>query len=136
MPVSSPSGSRYFVVFKDEFTGYRVVHTMRHKSDVLDFWKQYVAMAERQTGLKIKTIRSDNGLEYNNQRMKGFNQDRGIRHEFSAPYTPESNGRAEREIRTLVECARTMLIDSGLPEKLWSEAILCGIHSQPNSEQR
>jgi len=128
MPVSSPSGSRYFVVFKDEYTGYRVVHTMRHKSEVPDFWKQYVAMAERQTGLKIKTIRSDNGLEYNNQQMKGFNQERDIRHEFSAPYTPQSNGRAEREIRTLVECARTMLIDSGLPEELWSEAIHCAAY--------
>lgn len=37
---------------------------MRHKSKVPE---QYVAMAERQTSLKIKCIRSDNDLEYNNQ---------------------------------------------------------------------
>lgn len=37
MPIPSPSGSRYFVVFKDEFTGYRMVYTMQHKSDVQTF---------------------------------------------------------------------------------------------------
>lgn len=49
MPTSSPSGSRYFVVFKDECTGYRTVYTMRHKLDILDLWKRFVAMAERKT---------------------------------------------------------------------------------------
>jgi hypothetical protein len=95
MPIPSPSVSRYFVVFKDEYTGYRVVYTMRHKSDVPDLWKIFVAMVERETGHKVKAIRSDNGLEYDNQYMRTFNQECSIKHEFSAPYTPESNGRAE-----------------------------------------
>lgn len=38
-------------------------------------------------------------------------------------YTPEQNGRAERENRTLVEAARTMILAKGLPKKLWAEAI-------------
>lgn len=52
-------------------------------------------MAEREIGFNIKTFRSDNGLEYNNYIMREINQERGIRHKFSVPYTPESNGRAE-----------------------------------------
>lgn len=63
MPIASSSGLRYFVVFKDKFTSYCVVYTMRYKSDVPDLGKRYVALAERETDLKVKAIRSDNGLD-------------------------------------------------------------------------
>ncbi|KYN50104.1 Copia protein [Cyphomyrmex costatus] len=71
--------------------------------------------------------------------MKEFNDSKGIRHEKSPPYTPEANGRAEREVRTLVECARTMLIDSGLDEEMWAEAIVCAaylLNRTTNKHQR
>ena len=47
----------------------------------------------------------------------------GIRHETSAPYTPEQNGVAERTNRTLLDCVRCMIISSGLPPTLWAEAV-------------
>ncbi len=47
----------------------------------------------------------------------------GIVHRTSMPYCPEQNGSAERENRTLVECARTMIHAKDLPTKLWAEAV-------------
>jgi hypothetical protein len=47
----------------------------------------------------------------------------GIRHETSAPHTPEQNGVAERTNRTLLNSVRCMLISSGLPPTLWAEAV-------------
>jgi hypothetical protein len=49
----------------------------------------------------------------------------GIIHEKSAPYTPQQNGVAERENRTVVEMARSMMYasKSKLPPSLWAEAI-------------
>ena len=38
------------------------------------------------------------------------------------PYSPEQNGSAERENRTLLEAARSMLAAKELPKKLWAEA--------------
>lgn len=38
-------------------------------------------------------------------------------------YTPEQNGRAERENRTLIEMAKTLLHAKGLSKRLWAEAI-------------
>ena len=55
--------------------------------------------------------------------MEEYCDERGILHEFSAPYTPQQNGVAERKNRTLIETARTMLADSKLPINFWAEAV-------------
>ena len=47
----------------------------------------------------------------------------GIKHQRSVVYTPQQNGKAERENRTLVEAARTMICSKNLPKKLWAEAV-------------
>ena len=47
----------------------------------------------------------------------------GIRHETSAPYTPEKNDVAERTNRTLLDSVRCMIISSGLQPTLWAKAV-------------
>lgn len=47
----------------------------------------------------------------------------GIRHQRTVPYTPEQNGAAEREMRTIVESARTMLYARQMDLKFWAEAV-------------
>ncbi|GJX53528.1 retrotransposon protein, putative, ty1-copia subclass [Tanacetum coccineum] len=48
----------------------------------------------------------------------------GIRHEFTAPYSPQQNGIAERKNRTLKEMVTAMLISSDMSQDMWGEAIL------------
>nr|GEW46240.1 hypothetical protein [Tanacetum cinerariifolium] len=43
--------------------------------------------------------------------------------EFSNARTPQQNGVAERRNRTLIEAARTMLVDAKLPVTFWAEAV-------------
>ncbi|GJT49092.1 ribonuclease H-like domain-containing protein [Tanacetum coccineum] len=47
----------------------------------------------------------------------------GIKREFSVARTPQQNGVAERTNRTLIEAARTTLVDSKLPTTFWDEAV-------------
>lgn len=81
------------------------------------------ALIESETGKRCKSLRSDCGSEFVNQRVQTL---LNIEHALlvtSSPRTPQQNGKAERSNRTLKECARTMLIASELPTNLWSEAM-------------
>ncbi|KAI3807340.1 hypothetical protein L1987_23266 [Smallanthus sonchifolius] len=76
----------------------------------------------------VRRIRSDNGSEFKNGNIGFFCLQKGIHHEFSAPYVPQQNGVAERKNRTLIEAARTMLADSKLPVTFWAEAVNTACH--------
>nr|GFB35861.1 putative ribonuclease H-like domain-containing protein [Tanacetum cinerariifolium] len=47
----------------------------------------------------------------------------GIQHQTSVARTPEQNGVVERQNRTLVEAARTMLSAAKVPLFFWAKAI-------------
>jgi hypothetical protein len=78
--------------------------------------------------LRIKKIRSDNGMEFKNSQIKGFFE-QGIKHEFSFPYTPQQNGIMDRKNRTLLDMARTMLDEYKTPDRFWAEAINTACYS-------
>ena len=63
----------------------------------------------------VRNVRSDNGLEFKNQAFDEFLTDKGVSHNFSAPYTPQQNGIIERRNRSLCEAARTMILLASLP---------------------
>ncbi|GKE04080.1 ribonuclease H-like domain-containing protein [Tanacetum coccineum] len=49
--------------------------------------------------------------------------DHKVKIEFSVAKTPQQNGVVEKKNRTLIEAARTMLVDSKLPTTFWVEAV-------------
>nr|GEY27502.1 retrovirus-related Pol polyprotein from transposon TNT 1-94 [Tanacetum cinerariifolium] len=57
----------------------------------------------------------------------------GIEHQTSTTQTPEQNDVVERQNRTLVEAARTMLSASKLPLFFWAEAIATACYTQNRS---
>jgi transposase InsO family protein len=79
--------------------------------------------------LRIKKIRSDNGMKFKNSQIEGFLEEEGIKHEFSSPYTPQQNGVVERKNRTLLDMARTMLDEYKTPDWFLAEAINTACYS-------
>ncbi|KAL0842477.1 hypothetical protein ABMA28_014571 [Loxostege sticticalis] len=123
MEEQSVGGSKYFLLLKDDYSNYRVVYFVKRKDEVKGCIKDFLNKSENITGNKVQILRSDNGLEFVNREMKEMLRKRGITHQTTVAYTPEQNGKAERENRTLVEAARTMLCARKLPKKLWAEAV-------------
>lgn len=119
----SLGGAKYYLVFKDDFSHFRTVYFMKTKDEAPDKLKLFVKMAENQLRRKMKCLRSDNGTEIKNVRTDEFLKDLGILHTFTNPHTPQQNGRIEREMRTIVESARSALKATNLNVRLWAEAI-------------
>lgn len=124
-PMSVPSlgGARYFITFIDDKSRYVEVVMLKKRSDVIAAFKAYKRRTEKETGCQIMKIRSDNAKEYISKEFNDFLEDKGIRRQLSVEYCPQQNGVAERANRTLVEMARCMLLQSGVPHSLWAEAI-------------
>ncbi|GJW39661.1 putative RNA-directed DNA polymerase [Tanacetum coccineum] len=85
------------------------------------------ALVERQTGKKLKCIRTDNGGEYIVP-FYAYCREHGIQHQKTPPKTPQLNSLAERMNRTLVERVRCLLSHAGLPASFWGEALNTAIH--------
>lgn len=123
MQTRSLGGAEYFVTFKDDATAFRHVYFLKHKADVLYRFIEFERMLSNKFGRSIKTLRADNGCEYCNKKMREYLASRGIKMENTAPYTPAQNGRSERDNRTIVKSARTLLQAKNLPTNLWAEAV-------------
>jgi len=99
------------------------VRFLHNKSGAIQAFKKFKALVERQTGRKIKSLQSDNGREFCNDDFDKFLREKGITRRLTTPYTPQSNGIAERKNRTLMEMARCMMMQSKLPVSFWAEAV-------------
>jgi len=56
-----------------------------------------------------------------------------IKHETTVPYSPQQNGIAECLNRTLVERARSMLMESHVSVDLWAEAVATVVYLRNHS---
>lgn len=124
----SIGSSRYFLLFVDDFSRMAFVYFLKAKSEVYKYFKEFKAFVERQTGRKLKVLRTDNGGEFCSLEMKCFLQKAGIAHQKTNPYTPEQNGMCERMNRTVVERARCLLFDANMPKKFWAEAVNTAVY--------
>jgi len=85
-------------------------------------------MLERQSGLKVRHLCSDNGSEFVNDAMNTFCRRNGIIHKTTIPYTPEQNGIAERAIAVFFEMVRSMLHTANVSLQYWGEAFSYVVH--------
>ncbi|KAK1615577.1 hypothetical protein QYE76_021094, partial [Lolium multiflorum] len=72
---------------------------------------EFANKVQRKYDTMILAIRSDNGMEFKNYTLDDFLGEEGIQHQYSSPYTPQQNGVSERKNRTLIEAARTMMME-------------------------
>jgi transposase InsO family protein len=123
-PMSSPSlsGCLYYVIFVDDCSRKCWIYFLKAKNDTFDKFKEYKSFIEKQTGKHIKTLRTDNGGEFESLQIEDFCKEAGIKRQLTMPYNPQQNGVAERKNMTICEAAKAMMFHQDLPNSLWEEA--------------
>ncbi|CAI7863926.1 unnamed protein product [Closterium sp. NIES-54] len=118
------AGAEYFLTIVDVYTRMTWVYVLSKKSDVAETVKtDWLPMVERQQDRLVKAIRTDRGGEFLSKEFSLWLKKNGIRHSLTIPYSPAMNGIAERANRTITETARGLLIEAGLPNYFWPDAV-------------
>ncbi|GJW98789.1 retrovirus-related pol polyprotein from transposon TNT 1-94 [Tanacetum coccineum] len=106
MRVDSLAGSKYFLLFTDDYCRMSWVYFIQQKSETFEHFKKFKAMVEKQSGKDLK----------------------GIKRELTAPYSPKQNGMPKRKNRTVVEMTRSVLKLKGLPNGFWVEGVAIAVY--------
>ena len=100
------------------------MHADERKDSAVCFLKTTVARFAAQ-GVKIKRLLTDNGPAYRSALFNKTCQALGIKHTYTRPYTPQTNGKAERFIQTcLREWAYGRLWQNSSERTAWLAAFL------------
>ncbi|GFQ94983.1 retrovirus-related Pol polyprotein from transposon TNT 1-94 [Trichonephila clavata] len=127
MQQQSLGGAKYYICFKDDFTKYCWVFFMQSKTEVSKCIETFLNEAKNAEHM-MKGVLSDGGEEVINSTVKSLLEKSGISSSMSMPYTPQQNGAANSENRTIVESARSMICATNLPLKLWAEAVNMSVY--------
>ena len=113
--IASLGGKKYCFVLVDDYSRYTWVYFLAKKSETFSYFTRIAKFVQNEKEVSIVSLRSDHGGEFENYEFETFCDENGIKHEFSAPRTPQQNGVVERKNRTLQELARSMINEYELP---------------------
>jgi transposase InsO family protein len=128
LPQESLGRSRYIATFTDEASKYISLAFLKHKNRLMEATERFATHAEAKHQRSIKFLRLDNAGENTSPNILEILNKHEIVPEFTAPYSPASNGIAEPVNRTLGDTSRAMLLDFAGDSQnmniktLWAEA--------------
>lgn len=120
----SLSGARYMLTLVDDFSRATWTFLMRAKSQTVTLLETFFKYVNTHFKTVVKTVRSDNGLEFLSIKCQELFAKNGVVHQKSCVYTPQQNGLVERKHRHLAQVARALLFNSGCSTRFWGEAML------------
>ena len=94
-----------------------IVMYRREKSKAFEKFKWYLARVEEEIGKRLKCLRLDIGGEFISHEFNSFCIERGIKRQVSALGTLEQNGIAERRNRSIMDCAKNLMIEKKIAIK-------------------
>lgn len=124
----SIGSARHLIMLYEDSAVLAMTVPIRSKSDAGWVLKEKIPELDHRAGKKLKRIRFDEAREFTTPDLMTWYGEKGIDYEFTAPYSPQSNGKAERVNWTVKERARAMLAESGFGDELWAEAAVAATH--------
>jgi hypothetical protein len=123
------TGEKWVIVLTDDLTRHRWDRVTRTKGEAYDVIKWFINLVKvHHTPFRILEIVLDGGREFGGRQFDLLAQKESIIVKKSSDYTPEQNGTAESSNKVIITRARLMMIDSGLPDELWPEAVNTAVY--------
>ena len=86
-------------------------------------------MVRTQFSYTIKTLRTDNALEYKDSTLLSFLSQHGALIQRSCPHTSQQNGRVERKHHHILNSLHALLLSTACHEKFWGEVALTSVYT-------
>lgn len=115
---------RFFLTIVDDHTRTTWVTLLVHKSEAFSALKTFITLSFTQFNKKVKIVRSDNALEFDDWQCRELYDSLGIVHQTTCVDRAQQNGRAERKHRNVLEMARCLRFQAGLPKRYWGDCVL------------
>jgi hypothetical protein len=112
----------------DDMSRYMWLTLLRSKSDAPAAIMSFQAKVKRETGKKLKVLRTDNGGEFTSVQFGEYCAGEGILRQHSAPHSPQQNGVVERRNQMVVNAARSILRARSMPGFFWGEAVHTAVY--------
>ncbi|GJY03526.1 putative RNA-directed DNA polymerase [Tanacetum coccineum] len=98
--IASREGHKYFLTIVDDYSRVVWLYLLKSKDEVFSHILVFHEYLKTQFNKTVKIFRSDNGIEFVNNKMENFCKQNGIIHQTTCPYTPQQNGIVERNTDT------------------------------------
>ncbi|GJU68970.1 retrovirus-related pol polyprotein from transposon TNT 1-94 [Tanacetum coccineum] len=95
MRVESINGKRYIRVIVDNYSRYTWVYFLRTKDEAPEMIIKFITQIQRNMLIQILKVRSDNGTEFKNEKLRSHYKKLGIVHRTLIARTPQQNGVVE-----------------------------------------
>ena len=123
--VLTSNGHKYCLTIVDDASRATWVFLLKEKFEVRPLIVSFYNMILTQFGTKIKSIRSDNALEFS---FNDFYSSKGIVHQLSCAYTPQQNSVVERKHQHILATGRALQIQSNVPLFFWGDCVLTAVY--------
>ena len=94
----------------DDATRYNNIYFLKKKSEAVKYLKEFCELVFNRTNKYPRIIRSDRGGEYVNKEWTDYCSSKGIEHQLTSAYSPQSNRVAERFNLTIANMSQTALL--------------------------
>ena len=128
-PITTQCGSRYFVIFEDDFSQYTWIYIFKNRFEIYQIYRDFTKMIETRFSKLIKVFRSDNAQEYKAYEFTSIFHQFGIVPHSPCVGTSQQNGRAERKLRHILDVVRATTIAASTPSQFLGEAVLIVVYT-------
>ena len=118
-PISTPGGSRSFVIFVDDFSRYTWIYLFKNCSELYQIYRDFTKMIETQSSKPLKVFRSYNAQKYKAHEFTSILHQFGTVPHSSCAGTSHQNGNAKRKLHHILDVVRATTI-----------AAYCRLHHQ------